>query len=96
MMKWLRRFWGWNRTLGLGGTVVVNISLWNFSYFLFDQISVLGFRYGWWKSESHFSWNDFAVATITGCLTGLFEFSDKQKAQETAELKATGKDRTMI
>ena len=45
-MKWLRQFWAWNRTLGLGGTVAINILLWNFSYFLVDQMSLIGFHYG--------------------------------------------------
>jgi len=95
-MKWVRRFWAWNRTLGLTGTVAVNILLWNFSYLIFDQIAQLGFHNGWWKSNSHFRWNEFAVATITGFICGLYEFSDRKKTHEKLEMKAAGKDRTMI
>jgi hypothetical protein len=95
-MEWLRKFWAWNRTLGLGGTVAVNILLWNFSYFIVDQISVIGFHYGWWKSKGHFEWRDFVVAVLTGCICGLLEFSDRQRAKENEELRAAGKDRTMI
>jgi hypothetical protein len=95
-MKWLRKFWAWNRTLGLGGTVAVNILLLNFSYFLAAETLQIGFHYGWWKSKGHFDWNDLAVAVLTGCIFGLIEFSDRQRAKETEELRATGKDRTMI
>jgi hypothetical protein len=95
-MSWLRKFWAWNRSLGLGGTILVNISIWLISYFIVIQIHRFGFHLGWWRSDSHFGWDDFAVALITGCICGLFEFSNRQRAQETAELRATGKDRTMI
>jgi hypothetical protein len=90
-MKLLRRFWAWNRTLGLGGTILINISIWLLSYFIVIQIHRVGFHLGWWKSNSQLGWDDLVVAVITGVICGLFEFSDKQRAQAIQEMKATGK-----
>jgi hypothetical protein len=95
-MKWMRRFWAWNRTLGLSGTILVNISIWLLSYFIVVQIHRAGFQLGWWKSNSQLGWDNFDVAVLTGVVCGLFEFSDRQKAQAAQEMKVTGKDRTMI
>jgi hypothetical protein len=86
-MKWLRQFRAWNRTLGLGATIVVNISLLLLSYFVIYQITQIGFHFGWWKSQGHFGWDDLGVAVISGYLIALSSFSKREKAQATGERK---------
>jgi hypothetical protein len=78
-MKWLRQFRRWNQTLGPSSTIAINILLLILIYFVVSQIHKIGFYLKWFKTEGSFTWDDIAVAVITGFLLGYSEISNREK-----------------
>jgi cytochrome bd-type quinol oxidase subunit 2 len=95
-MKWLQQFREWNRKLATPASIAVNVFILIFAYFIVVQVHQFGFRHAWWSSTDNFDLEEVIPTVIAGCIVGLIEVSDRRRAKETEELKATGKDRTMV
>jgi hypothetical protein len=96
MWQWRKKLIERNNKMGSAATIAINIAIWLGGYALVTNLHRLLFHFQWVHSTSEFTFDDVAVAVITGCITGALEWSDRDKKRQIEERKRQGTDATII